>query len=96
MAGEMAARGEKVLVVDIDESNFGLYKQLGLPQPRDFMDSFGGKKGLGERMRKFMRSEGKEKLSILGGFLPGGHPGGADSGRGRHQAGGLAFGGVNW
>ena len=30
MAREMAASGEKVLVVDTDESNFGLYKQLGL------------------------------------------------------------------
>lgn len=70
LARELATRGEKVLVVDTDESNFGLYKQLGLPQPRDFMDSLGGKKGLGERMRKFMRSEGKEKLSILQEFSP--------------------------
>lgn len=65
MAREMARRGDKVLVVDTDESNFGLYKQLGLPQPRDFMDSLGGKKVLGERMMKFINSEGKEKLSIL-------------------------------
>lgn len=65
IAREMAARGLKVLVVDTDESNFGLYKHLGLPQPKDFMDSLGGKKGLGEQMRKFMKSEGKEKLSIL-------------------------------
>jgi len=65
MAWELAARGENVLVVDTDESNFGLYKQLGLPQPKDFMDSLGGKKELGERLMKFLRSEGKEKLSIL-------------------------------
>lgn len=38
IAQQMASRGEKVLVVDTDESNFGLYKQLGLPQPKDFMD----------------------------------------------------------
>ncbi|MFZ2472910.1 MAG: P-loop NTPase [Methanothrix sp.] len=68
MAREMAGRGEKVLVVDTDESNFGLYKHLGLPQPKDFMDSLGGKKGLGARMRKFMKSESKEKLSILEDF----------------------------
>ncbi|MDQ1262147.1 MAG: dehydrogenase maturation factor [Euryarchaeota archaeon] len=68
MAQEMAARREKVLVVDTDESNFGLYKQLGLPQPKDFMDSFGGKKGLGARMRKFMKSESKEKIRILEAF----------------------------
>ena len=47
MTRELAARGEKVLVVDTDESKFGIYKPLGLPQPRDFMDSLGGKKGLG-------------------------------------------------
>jgi len=74
IAREMASRGERVLVVDTDESNFGLYKQLGLPQPRDFMESLGGKKGLGERMRKFMRSEGKEKLSILQEFSLGDIP----------------------
>jgi CO dehydrogenase maturation factor len=68
MAREMTDRGDRVLVVDTDESNFGLYKHLGLEQPKDFMDSLGGKKGLGERMRKFMRSEGKEKLSILEDF----------------------------
>jgi len=68
IAQEIASRGEMVLVVDTDESNFGLYKQLGLPQPKDFMDSVGGKKGLGERLRKFMKSEGKEKLSILEDF----------------------------
>jgi CO dehydrogenase maturation factor len=65
LAREMARRGNKVLVIDTDESNFGLYKQLGMEQPKDFMDSLGGKKGLSERLRKFMRSEGKEKLSIL-------------------------------
>jgi CO dehydrogenase maturation factor len=68
MAREMATRANRVLVVDTDEFNFGLYKQLGLPQPKDFMNSLGGKKGLGEMMRKFMRSEGKEKLSILEAF----------------------------
>ena len=68
MAREMAIRGNRVLVVDTDEFNFGLYKQLGLPQPKDFMNSLSGKKGLGEKMRKFRRSEGKEKLSILEAF----------------------------
>jgi CO dehydrogenase maturation factor len=74
MARGMAKRGNEVLVVDTDESNFGLYKQLGLPQPKDFMDSLGGKKGLKEKMRKFMRSEGKEKLSILEAFFLGDIP----------------------
>jgi len=68
LAREMARRGEKVLVVDIDESNFGLYKQLGFDQPRDFMESLGGKKAITEKLMKFMRSQGREGLKILDDF----------------------------
>ncbi len=38
--------GMNVLVVDADESNFGLHKQLGLPIPKDFTLFFGFKKGI--------------------------------------------------
>lgn len=68
IAQEIASRGEKVLVVDTDESNFGLYKQLGLPRPKDFMDSFGGKRGLGERMRRSRRGVGEKRPSLLEDF----------------------------
>jgi CO dehydrogenase maturation factor len=68
IAREIKARGEKVLVVDTDESNFGLYKQLGLNQPKDFMDSFGGKRGLGEKMRMSRRAEGEKKPNLLDEF----------------------------
>ena len=68
LAREIAKRGKEVLVVDTDESNFGLYKQLGFEQPKDFMESFGGKKALSERLMKFIRSEGKEGLKILDEF----------------------------
>lgn len=37
--------GRNVLVVDSDESNYGLYRQLGLNLPEDFTHYFGGKKG---------------------------------------------------
>lgn len=46
MARELANRGKKVLVMDMDESNFGLYKQLGLELPKDFTLYFGFKKGI--------------------------------------------------
>jgi len=49
MAKEIAKRENEVLVVDTDESNFGLYKQLGFLQPKDFMESLGGKKALSEK-----------------------------------------------
>lgn len=43
LANELAARGKKVLVIDTDESNFGLYRQLGMEAPKDLVDYFGGK-----------------------------------------------------
>lgn len=34
------------LVIDSDESNYGLYRQLGMKLPRDFTDYFGGKQNV--------------------------------------------------
>jgi len=65
LAREIAKKGNWVLVVDTDESNFGLYKQLGFEQPKDFMESLGGKKALSEKLMKFIRSEQRERLQIL-------------------------------
>ncbi len=47
---EIAKRGQKVLVMDTDESNFGLHAQLGMESPQDFMNYFGGKKLLFEKV----------------------------------------------
>ena len=65
LANELASKGYKVLVVDTDESNFGLYKHLGLEQPKDFMDSLGGKAGLRDKLMAFIRSEGRERTSMM-------------------------------
>ena len=46
LARAFTKRGMNVLVVDADESNFGLHKQLGLPLPKDFTLFFGFKKGI--------------------------------------------------
>ena len=46
LARSYAADGKQVLVVDSDESNFGLHRQLGLPLPEDFTHYFGHKKGI--------------------------------------------------
>lgn len=45
LARAYAAKGRKVLVVDADESNYGLHRQLGLDLPEDFTHYFGGKRG---------------------------------------------------
>ena len=34
---------KKVLIIDSDESNYGLHRQLGVELPRDFTEYFGGK-----------------------------------------------------
>jgi CO dehydrogenase maturation factor len=58
LAKAMAKRSYNVLVVDSDESNFGLHRQLGVEMPDDFMNYLGGKKALGEKMRKaFQKGE---------------------------------------
>ena len=46
MARAYEQAGKQVLVVDSDESNFGLHRQLGLPLPEDFTHYFGHKKGI--------------------------------------------------
>ncbi len=43
LAKSMAKRGYNVLVVDSDELNFGLHRQLGIGMPEDFMNYLGGK-----------------------------------------------------
>jgi len=65
LAREIARKGTRVLVVDADESNFGIYKMLGFDQPKDFMESLGGKRALSERLLLFLRSERREALSII-------------------------------
>ena len=43
MAKELASRGKRVLVIDSDESNYGLHQQLGMDLPKEFTGYFGGK-----------------------------------------------------
>ena len=46
LARACVRRGMRVLVLDADESNFGLHRLLGLPRPDDFTHYFGHKKGI--------------------------------------------------
>ena len=51
LASEAIARGYRVLVVDSDESNSGLFRMLGFNQPPvPLMELLGGKKGLKQKM----------------------------------------------
>lgn len=52
LAMEFADRGRRVLVIDSDESNYGLHRQLGMELPKDFTGYFGGKRGVTRNLDK--------------------------------------------
>jgi CO dehydrogenase maturation factor len=67
LANEFKTRGYRVLVVDSDESNSGLYRMLGFDRPPlPLMELVGGKKGFKERMAvKFSSGESEPKMEVL-------------------------------
>jgi CO dehydrogenase maturation factor len=67
LAVGLKARGYRVLVVDSDESNSGLFRLLGFNRPPiPLMEMVGGKKGLKERMAvKTSAKEAESKGEIL-------------------------------
>jgi CO dehydrogenase maturation factor len=52
LAKNLTAKGYRVIVVDADESNFGLSAQLGLTEPKELMEQIGGKNALKNKMGK--------------------------------------------
>lgn len=46
LAKELARVGKRVLVIDSDESNYGLHRQLGVELPKDFTAFLGGKENV--------------------------------------------------
>jgi CO dehydrogenase maturation factor len=63
LAKDLKTKGYRVLVVDADESNYGLSAQLGMEDPRELMDQLGGKKTVVDKMWA-TRSTG-EKAAIF-------------------------------
>ncbi|MFW6122079.1 MAG: P-loop NTPase, partial [Petrotogales bacterium] len=59
IAKNLATKGYKVLVVDTDESNYGLSTQLGMQNPKELMEQLGGKKKVVNEMLSAM-STGKQ------------------------------------
>lgn len=64
IAKELARRGKRTLVVDTDESNFGIYRNFGVEQPKDFLEYLGGKEKVRERLLRFIRG-GEEKVKLF-------------------------------
>jgi len=67
LANEVRARGYRVLVVDSDESNSGLFRMLGFDRPPvPLMELVGGKKGLRQKMgQPSVLSEKNIKISQI-------------------------------
>jgi CO dehydrogenase maturation factor len=63
VAKNLTTKGYRVLVVDADESNYGLNQQLGLKEPKELMDQIGGKKALMGKM--MIARNGGEKTPIF-------------------------------
>jgi CO dehydrogenase maturation factor len=51
LLAKQMAKTKNVLVLDIDESNYGLHSQLGMKAPHDLMEYFGGKKSFKEKQK---------------------------------------------
>jgi len=54
----LAGKGYRVLIIDADESNPGLYRMLGLPKVKTLAEHLGGKK----RAKVLMAAEGQGEL----------------------------------
>jgi CO dehydrogenase maturation factor len=66
LAGEAQSRGYKVLVVDSDESNAGLFRILGFSQPPiPLMEIVGGKKKIISTLREPAASDLAPKAMVL-------------------------------
>ncbi|MFW6080862.1 MAG: P-loop NTPase [Desulfosalsimonas sp.] len=58
LARAFDAMGWLVLLVDADESNFGIPNLIGVSAPLDLMESLGGKKGFKEKMNANFPADG--------------------------------------
>lgn len=52
LAKNLQSEGYRVIVVDTDESNYGLGAQLGLKDPKELMEQIGGKNAVKSKMGK--------------------------------------------
>jgi CO dehydrogenase maturation factor len=67
LSRNLTGRGFEVLLIDADESNFGLHRLAGVPMPKDIMEELGGKKGFKEKLNKTFPGEDQpfsEKIKI--------------------------------
>jgi CO dehydrogenase maturation factor len=59
IAKRLNTMGYKILLVDADESNFGLHRLAGMPLPQDIMGNLGGKKEFKKKMNQTFPADDK-------------------------------------
>lgn len=69
IAKSLAGKGYDVLVIDGDESNLSLYRLLGVNQPKEFIEHFGGRKKLKSAMKKSGLFERPLKIEEVGDYV---------------------------
>ena len=68
IAKSLSKKGKNVIVVDSDESNFGLHRKLGMHRPKDLIAFLGGRQFVRNALsgkEKFENVFGKENLERL-------------------------------
>ncbi|NLI74004.1 MAG: P-loop NTPase [Euryarchaeota archaeon] len=66
LAMNLVKNNYRVLIVDTDESNFGLEALLGLGNSQELMEHLGGKKVLGEKMKaSFSKNPGEPRVPLF-------------------------------
>ncbi|MGD6809989.1 MAG: P-loop NTPase [Candidatus Bathyarchaeia archaeon] len=64
LAKDLQKKGCRIIVVDADESNYGLSAQLGLNDPQELLDQIGGKKALMQKMMAARSCNEKAQIFI--------------------------------
>jgi len=59
IANRLNSMGYKVLLIDADESNFGLHRLAGMPMPQDIMENLGGKKEFKKKINQTFPADDK-------------------------------------
>ena len=65
LARNLAEQGARVLVIDTDESNLGLHRQLGVAEPKELMEQLGGRSEIGKRLMAALRGGTDEPKAEL-------------------------------
>lgn len=62
LAKKLENKGYRVIIIDADESNYGLHRLMGMNEPKELMELFGGKKEIGRKLLEAIGADHKIEL----------------------------------